>query len=333
MITNDQELELVREQLERVEAALYSIKRDVLPRSAPKFRLMAEGYFDQINELRRQIDDYLGVTALGEAQADLVIELSGVSVLLGEARVSLVTRTLDTFRRGLQELMVIEGGDTGTATGGRRKSWIEKLCDPPLIGVAPGSVRICLGEPRTDARLFNEDERQMYHTTLRRLVEGLAWASGLETDVPQYNEKSWHAVLSVVRKLVPPRDGDVEQISFEGRVLGLGRRYGLTKATRQRVDTEIRRVTTTQEYNEVEGIIREVDLDKRIFILRERPDGRPELPCEYDELSEGDVKVNLDARVLVSGLLRTTGKAKRQVMDVENIEPLGADLPPERSKS
>lgn len=328
MITNDQELGLVREQLERVEAALRSIKRDVLPKSVTKFRLMAEGYFDQINDLRRQIDEYLGVASLAEAQSDLVIELSGESVLLGEARVSVVTRTLDTFRRGLQELMVIQGGDTGTPTGGRRKSWIEKLCDPPLIGVAPGSVRIRLGEPRTDARLFTEPERELYEATLRRLVEGLAWASGSETLAPPHDDKSWHAVLSVVRNLVPPRDGDVEQLSFEGRAVGAGRRYELTKATRLRVDAEIRRVSTIEEYNEAEGIIREVDLDKRTFILRERPDNKPELPCEYDELSEGDVKVNLDARVIVCGLLRTTGKAKRQVMDVESIEPLGTGSPP-----
>jgi signal transduction histidine kinase len=58
MIQNDDELSLVRRQLERAEAALASLKRDVLPKSEARFNLMSETYFDQIVQLRREIDEY-----------------------------------------------------------------------------------------------------------------------------------------------------------------------------------------------------------------------------------------------------------------------------------
>jgi hypothetical protein len=58
MFMNDtqKELELTREQLARAERALEAIRRDVLPLSQPRYKLMAEGYVEQIQSLRAQID-------------------------------------------------------------------------------------------------------------------------------------------------------------------------------------------------------------------------------------------------------------------------------------
>jgi hypothetical protein len=42
MIQSDQELDVVRQQLARIEAALVALRRDVLPQSEERFFLMAE---------------------------------------------------------------------------------------------------------------------------------------------------------------------------------------------------------------------------------------------------------------------------------------------------
>ena len=60
MIHNDDELNVVRRQLERAEAALLSLRRDVLPK-------------DQINELRSQIEEYLGIAAVADINAEAVV--------------------------------------------------------------------------------------------------------------------------------------------------------------------------------------------------------------------------------------------------------------------
>jgi hypothetical protein len=82
MIRNDEELGVVREQLERLEGILRSLKRDVLPRSEAQFRLMAEGPIDEHAKLRREIDQYLGIGTVAD-------------VAEGPAKVNGVIRQID----------------------------------------------------------------------------------------------------------------------------------------------------------------------------------------------------------------------------------------------
>jgi len=61
---------------------------------------------------------------------------------------------------------------------------------------------------------------------------------------------------------------------------------------------------THTEFVELEGIIRSVDLDAQTFPLSERPDHKPDLPCEYGPELEDAVKESLDCRVMAAGGLR-----------------------------
>jgi hypothetical protein len=284
---------------------------------------MAEAYIDQIQELRQQIDDYLGVNTVRDAQADLVISLEGRDLRLGESRGSLVTRTLDAFRRGMQALVEFrEDAQGGQRTGGRRKQWIELLCDPPLIGITPGSVRISLGSPDT-GDLFTEDDRRVYREGLQLLLSGVAWASEDNSGTFEQVADSpdiRYTVLSTVRKLSTGLTGPVESIGFAGRAVDGGRSLRMTRDARRRVSEEIRRIARTQQQVEVAGTIREVDLDSNTFILRERGESLADLTCEYDERTETDVKAYLDERVLLTGVLKTSSKNRRQTLEVETIE-------------
>ncbi len=59
MIKIDAELDVVRKQLGRAEAALDSLRRDVKPKSEKMYNLMSESYIDMIQGLRAQIDAYI----------------------------------------------------------------------------------------------------------------------------------------------------------------------------------------------------------------------------------------------------------------------------------
>jgi hypothetical protein len=59
MITNDEQLEMVREQAKRLETALESLAKTVRPESELQYRVLAEGYIDQLEILRAGIDEYL----------------------------------------------------------------------------------------------------------------------------------------------------------------------------------------------------------------------------------------------------------------------------------
>jgi|GEM_PF-1909601 len=333
MIHSDQQLALVREQLGRAERALKAISDEVRPVNESRFLLMAESYVDMIEELRGEIDAYLGLQAVRQSQTELILSLEGPGIRLGDTPASLVTRVLDSLRRGLQ--LVVEAAESGSSTGqargavartaGRRKRWIEELCDLPLVGVAPGSVQVQLGEPASlSTGLLGDEDREFYQYVISLLRDGLACATGQAT-AEQLPVELRQPVLHAVRKLVPTPRGALDAITISGRAIGTGKDYRVTREARGRLDQEVRRVTATAEITSEEGIIREVDLDQNTFMLRDRRGGAPELPCEYADGDEEDVKSFLDKRVIVNGTLRTSPKANRQTMDVEVIEAIGVE--------
>jgi hypothetical protein len=85
------------------------------------------------------------------------------------------------------------------------------------------------------------------------------------------------------------------------------------------------RLAAGRKFTEAEGVIRQIDLDAQTFVLRERPEGQPDLPCEYPGALAETVKDLLGCRVKVSGLLETSRLTRRSTMEAEAIEPLASD--------
>ena len=70
MIKTDQDLEIVRQQLARVESAIGALRREVLPLSEERFLLMAQTYVEQILALRAEIDEFLGLDLIFRKRAE-----------------------------------------------------------------------------------------------------------------------------------------------------------------------------------------------------------------------------------------------------------------------
>lgn len=331
MIRNNDELKIVREQLARAESALESLRKEVLPKSQQMYHVMAEPCVDTIVELRGQIDAYLGITTVPDT-ADIVISLEGERVRLGRTSAASVTRFIDTFRRGLQSAVEILESIQRRDTSRRRHRWIESICDLPLVGTAPGSVKIMLGEPQAQ-NLFKEEERAAFHKALKLIFDGLAWADVETDDSPDHpfhslDTETKQALLGLLTRLLPPRTGDIERVSFLGRTpdsWGDFRRATLTRNSRDRIRRQIEALSTDTEFVELEGVIRSVDLDAQAFALRERTDSQPDLPCEYGSDLEDAVKASLDCRVIVAGSLETSQKTNRSKLLADSIEFLAAE--------
>ncbi len=328
MIQSDEELAFVRGQLQRVEDALKAIRDGVRPANESRFLLMADSYVEMIHNLRSEIDAYLGLQAVAEAQAELVMGLEGRNIELGAVPASLVTRTVDAVLRGLQA--VTEGIDsTGRPprTAGRRGRWIEQLCNLSLAGLGHGTVKVYLGEPPSlgDA-LLETDERATFDEVMKLLKQGFAFAAGSAAaeDIP---EGLRHTVLSAIQRMAPSQRGGLEAITLSGRAMGAQNSYRITRDARTRLRDAILRITAAEQVTSVDGVIREVDLDTNTFVLRERPESVPDLTCEYAEPDEDDVKSLLDRRVIVRGTLRTSPKTGGQRMEVEMIEGVEAEDP------
>jgi hypothetical protein len=233
MIKNDEQLGFVRRQLALIEEALLSIKHDVLPKSQANFRWMAEAYVDQINELRVQIDDYLGMSAFWEAQSDVVIELQGRFVRLGEIRSSEIARVLEGWREAIRTLMALETG--------AGQPWMDEWSDPPLAGVGPASVKIRLAAPTGEDCQFNPVYRHGYESAVKRLALALEWAAMPQPVRPEMDQ-AWLTVLNAMRRLVPAENSDIETLRFSGRLLESGGPYCLARDSGWRIDEEIHRL-------------------------------------------------------------------------------------------
>ena len=62
MIKNEVQLKLAQEQLTRLEGALSSLKSEIYSTNPGLFFVIAEGYIAHIMRLRREIDDYTGLS-------------------------------------------------------------------------------------------------------------------------------------------------------------------------------------------------------------------------------------------------------------------------------
>lgn len=337
MIKNDQQLDVVREQLATAQSALESLRKEVLPKNEQMYGVMAESYIDMILELRGEIDAYLGISEVPET-ADIVIALQGDRVGLGRTSAAVVTRFIDTFRRGLQSAVDIVESVNRPETTRRRERWIEKICDLPIVGLAPGSVRILLGEPESQG-LFKVEEQQSFTRAVELIFDGLSWADVSSNDSPDHpftnlSNETRQAMLSLIMRLLPPQTGDVEQVSFQHRLAADGpqqfKSATLTRKSRDRIRSELESLASDKEYKELEGVIRSVDLDAQNFVLRERLDGEPDLPCEYGPELEDAVKEFLDSRVMVSGSIETSRKTKKSKMAADSIELVASDDEAER---
>jgi hypothetical protein len=329
MIANDNELRITRERLALAEAALDACRRDFLPHNEVQYRLFAGSTVDLILSIRADIDAYLGIGP----DPDLAISLEGQSVALGQTSASIVSRSIDTFRRGLQSVAAVLHADRQSDGVPGRAAWIERLCELSLVGVGPGSVQVFLDLSATADRLFAEEDRRFLDDTLTTLFDGLEWAAREGEAVPPSLERlspsTRLSVLGVVSRLLPPQTGPVEQITYRRRSAGPARppcRAALTRQSRQRVHREMERLAADRRFTVAEGVIRQIDLDAQTFILRERPEGQADLPCAYPASLEETAKELLDRRVHVAGLLETSRSSQRSKMGAEAIEPIGGEV-------
>jgi len=327
MIKNDSQLKIVREQMATAEAALDSLRQDVLPKNKKMYELMAESNIEMILSLRGEIDTYVGIAAIPET-ADIVISLEGDGVGLGHTSAALVTRFIDRFRRGLQSAVEILESVKRPDTSRRRERWIETICDLPFVGVVPGSVKIMLGEPESQG-LFSEEEKNSFAKALDLVFDGLSWADlnceeSSEHPFANLEKETRQSMLGLINRLLPPSRGPVEQVAFQRRAHrdagGTLTTATLTRGSRNRIRNELESLVSEAKFLEVEGVIREVDLDAQTFVLRERSESQPDLSCEYGAELEDAVKELLDSRVIVTGSLEKSHKTKRSKMSADTIE-------------
>jgi hypothetical protein len=99
MITSEAQLQQVLEQMARMYRALRSI-RDREQAERPAWcAVLAEGPIDELRKLQQEVDEYVGLTALREQEADVWVRIHGPEIVWDDAPTSVLTTLLDAFRK------------------------------------------------------------------------------------------------------------------------------------------------------------------------------------------------------------------------------------------
>ncbi|MBI5679240.1 MAG: hypothetical protein HZC52_12305 [Planctomycetes bacterium] len=322
MISDYRQLKQTREALNRLEEDLISLNHEVYPVNPERFHLMAEAYVDHIIQLRSQIDEYIGIKTYQDKLQGVWLRLIGPSIQLGSASASLLTSTIENFRKSIRSITAILKGEMPYRKGGLSKD-VETSCDLVIIGLTTGSLRIGLGlPPERQISLFDTYEEPVVKA-IDTFMEVVSWASSPEissalpasiSDLP-----SRDYILRQVMNMAPTKKLPVDIIEFSGTLVHLPKAPLLTRAARSRLCDVIAKETGA-EYMEAVGTIREIDLDYKKFYLRERPDNEPNLRCEVNEDMIEDAKAALGERVIVAGTVKRDESGRVNLLKVKTME-------------
>jgi hypothetical protein len=322
MIHNDEQLKQTRDAINDLESGLTALKRDVLPLNPSRFALMAEPVVSHIRELRAQIEEYVGVASAISEEAEVWMRLEGPEIELGDAPTSVVTTMLELLRRGVQS--VAEFLQRG-AVGARPTADMKQACDLRIVGWMPGSVQVGLRLPEplsTSQEGFRLADQA--REAFKLYLEAASWIgseqdnASLEQRIPDAEQR--RLLLRQVARVVPRPRGATEVVELSGRGLPQGPAR-LRRESRARIRAAVSTITL-QELARADGLLREIDLDERSFIVR-TPDGagnetKCEIPTGADDLLE-IAKDALDHPVVVRGT-RLTDPTRRKVHPLQVLE-------------
>jgi hypothetical protein len=301
-ITSRDEMEQAFEQLERLYQSLAALRRQIEPANPRNFAVLAEGHLEHIRRLRRELDEYAGVMALDEQAAPLWLRVVGPEIEWPAAPTSVLTAILDAFRKGVQS--VAELILTGELTT-RPTAELKRATDFRVVAMAPGSLRVGVQLPFEEGKVAEAVSR-----ALGDYLKTAAWVASdrpdeeLHAQVP--DERRRRLLLTEISRLAPRERGQVEEVELVGSLLQSERILGpitLARKNRRRINETLDKIPE-QRIETYTGDLREIDLDKCSFVLRNieaSPGEAMQIECQFREELLEAAKEALDKRVTVTG--------------------------------
>jgi len=325
MIKTEKEYESTKKALEAAEMALLALKGRVYDSDPDLFQAMSASYVDYINKLRNEINSYLGLTKAEESSMPLWFRLKGPHIGAGNVPITVLGNFLTDFKLGAQR--IVEYIDKKTPRVAGRPSEVYRKLTDFRVTILPGSVRIGISLPILEKQL-NLDGGiipNLAEDAVKELIQGVSWVTGkderaIEEIFPEPEER--RLILNQVDKISPQQGGEISKVEFTGRFID-GYRLLLSVQHSKKIKDAIQQ-TKAPENIEIEGSVREIDLDKKRFMLRDIPEDQQidqlkEIYCNFENNLKEDAIFAIDKNIRVIGLLkrRTRGKPRLHLKQIE----------------
>ncbi|SDQ06995.1 hypothetical protein [Virgibacillus salinus] len=304
MINNLEEKEFLNKQIMHLENALADLKDKLLPHNPEMFEIMSSSYIEKIKEFRSEIDEFIGFQVIEKIdRSDIVIRLQGPEIGFGNAPISVVSSILEEVRKGFQNLYSFKQGYRNLT---KIPNYISKACDMSLTNVREGSLQIALQRPTEQLSLL--DEKTDFERTAELYLTAASWAAShgsvdaIKKEIPDIELREM-ALKSVLR-LIPNSSKKINRVHLYGSLIK--KDIFLTKITRDYIIENLSKEIEEEVIYTFEGRVREVDLDKGSFRLRELK-GEENINEIIGHISDSlldDLKENLDDVVVIRGILK-----------------------------
>jgi len=158
----------------------------------------------------------------------------------------------------LQATIEIVEAVKSSQAAGRRKRWVERMADLPLMGIEHGCLRVLLGAPRQDG-LFAEAEQESFTRAIDLMFQGIAAAAAHESDSAEELEMPLGAelrLLGIVARLMPPKRGPLNRITFMRRVDSDGDPLAsitLDRRSRERIEARLGQQSAEESATRAKG--------------------------------------------------------------------------------
>ena len=323
MIENEEQLDQSRNALRLLESALSSLRRRVASTNPNLFRAMAQTYLEDIGRIRREIDEFIGVSLAEEDKAEIWMALEGESLSGMDVSSRLLAEWLGRLRKSLQNVSYYLSTHQFLESGRPDKLLLDAT-DPHIVSLAHGSVKIGLRlpSPFIQNNLFPDDtiaEPPSAQRAISRLLEMAIWAQSNQNNLPTelFPDNDETTILaSQLLNIIPSGRGIVKSIKFTGVLVPSELPVRLYYVERPKLMQLIKDLTTTTEET-VEGVIREIDLDVQRIILRERGPGNPDLKCYLPDHLIERAESLLDQYVRVKGTISSAAPDTIHVISLE----------------
>lgn len=299
MINNLQEKIHAENRIRKLESIIASLKDELLPEREEQFKVMSKVYVKKIIELREEIEAYIGMDLILVERKDINIHIKGPTIDYGSAPISVISAYLENFRKTIQRIYgIVNDVDIKT----RVPSFISKLTDFRLVSYVPGSINFSLSFPDRQLNMFDDIS---IDTSIEMYFDILKWISGdMESSkkIEMINEEKLEKLLINVLKTLPD-DKNISSIEFFGG--NIDKKIYINNRSKDVIINAIKRIESEEKLLKYKGCIRELDLDKLTFLLRNIDDsGIKQLKCQITEENIDDIKTYFDSDVIVTGVKR-----------------------------
>ncbi|MBI4869268.1 MAG: hypothetical protein HY816_20195 [Candidatus Wallbacteria bacterium] len=325
-IANHEQLERAVGQQVRLYRSLRALRERVEHVNPGNFAILAEGPLNMLRQIQAEIDEYAGVSAARELSVSLWIRVGGPAVDEDVRRFSIMDSILKRFRKALECLAepLIEQAQQLTSS---LRSELSAVCDPDVVVVASGSLKIGVRLAPPPHHPMPEVPDPVWtaaSNALSEMAHVAAFVSrpdsggSLSRLIPDEGRR--RLLLAEIADLAPTKEGGIDYIEFSGQVLKELGPARLNRDVRYRLRAEFDR-ETSEAHETYEGDVREMDLDRRTFKLR-NSGVIGDLICSFGETLLPKAERSFNKRVKVSGVRITVKDLRERVSPKLLVETL-----------